>query len=116
MKFTQFYSKSKTPATLSNILDLAEEKALSYRNEDEQFSDTILPPTKATGSFTDEDCVDENGAGTFSNLPGNTRMLLEPTIICDSSKLNDKDIEEPVEEKSKGNKLTSHLGPGQKKI
>ena len=52
MKSTRFYGKSKTPATLSRLLDLAEENAWPYRNEDGQFSVTILPPTNATGYIT----------------------------------------------------------------
>ena len=69
MKSTQFYGKSKTPATLSRLLDLTEENARPYRNEDGQFSVTILPPKNAAGYITDEDSGDEDGAGTVNNLP-----------------------------------------------
>ena len=47
MKSNRFYGKSKTPAILSRLLDLAEENARPYQNEDGQFSVTILPPTNA---------------------------------------------------------------------
>ena len=70
MKSTRFYGKSKTPATLSRLLDLAEENARPYRNEDGQFSVTILSPTNATSYITDKDSGDEDGAGTVNNLPG----------------------------------------------
>ena len=69
MKSTRFYGKSKTPAALSRLLDLAEENAWPYRNEDGQFSVTLLPPTIATDYITDEDSGDEDGAGTVNNLP-----------------------------------------------
>ena len=97
MKSTQFYGKSKTPATLSRLLDLAEEKARPYRNEDGQFSVTILPPTNATGCITDEDSGDEDGAGTVNNLPGS--MLLAPAILDKSSNPNDETVEEPSKKK-----------------
>ena len=97
MKSTQFYGKSKTPATLSRLLDLAEENARPYRNEDGQFSVTILPPTNATGYITDEDSGDEDGAGTVNNLPGS--MLLAPAILDESSNPNDETVEELLKKK-----------------
>ena len=97
MKSTRFYGKSKTPATLSRLLDLAEENAWPYRNEDGQVSVTILPPTNATGYITDEDSGNEDGAGTFINLPGS--MLLAPAILDESSNPNDETVEEPPKKK-----------------
>ena len=63
MNFASFYGdcRSKTSTTLSRILDLTEENALPFRNEDEdQFSITKLPPKNATGYVTDEDSGDED--------------------------------------------------------
>ena len=97
MKSTRFYGKSKTPATLSRLLDLAEENAWRYRNEDGQFSVTILPPTNATGYITNEDSGDEDGTGTVNNLPGS--MLLAPAILDESSNPNDETVEEPPKKK-----------------
>ena len=92
MKSTRFYGKSRTPATLSRLLDLAEENAWPYRNEDGQFSVTILSPKNATGYITDED-----GAGTINNLPGS--MLLAPAILDEGSNPNDETVEEPPKKK-----------------
>ena len=99
MQSSRFYrnSKRKTPATLTKILDLAEANALSYRNEDNQFSVTILPPTNATGNITDED-----GTGSVNNLPAS--MLLAPAIIDESinpttTNPNDDDGEKPARKK-----------------
>ena len=78
---------------MSRLLDLAEENARPYQNEDEQFSVTILPPTNATGYITDEDSGYEDGAGTVNNLPGS--MLLAPAILDESSNPNDETVEEP---------------------
>ena len=97
MKSTRFYSKSKTPATLSRLLDLAEENAWPYRNENGQFSVTILSPINATGYITDEDLGDEDGAGTVNNLPES--MLLAPAIFDESSNPNDETVEEPPKKK-----------------
>ena len=97
MKSTRFYGKSKTPATLSRLLDLAEDNAWPYRNEDGQFSVTILPPTNATGYIADEDSGDEDGAGTVNNLPGS--MLLAPAIFDKSNNPNDETVEEPPKKK-----------------
>ena len=113
MKSTRFYGKSKTLATLSRLLDLAEENARSYRNEDGQFSVTILPPTNATGYITDEDSGDEDGAGIVNNLPGS--MLLAPAILDESSNPNDETVEEPPK-KNEESKLIHHLGPRPKQI
>ena len=88
---------SKTPTTLSRLLDLAEENAWPYRNEDGQFSVTILPPTNATGYITDEDSGDEDGAGTINNLPGS--MLLASAILDESSNPNDETFEESPKKK-----------------
>ena len=99
MKSTRFYSKSKITATLSRLLDFAEENAWPYRNEDGQFSVTILPPTNATGYITDEDSGDEDGAGTANNLPGS--MLLATAILDESSNPNDETVEEPPKQKRK---------------
>ena len=96
MKSTRFYGKSKTPATLSRLLDLAE-NARPYRKEDGQFSITILPPTNATGYITDEDSGDEDGAGTVNNLSGS--MLLALAILDKSSNPNDETVEEPPKKK-----------------
>ena len=48
MKSSSFYGncRNKTPTLLSRILDLADENALPYRSENDQFSVTVLPPTK----------------------------------------------------------------------
>ena len=97
MKSTRFYGKRKTPATLSRLLDLVEKNAWPYRNEDGQFSVTILPPTNATGYITDEDSGDEDGAGTISNFPGS--MLLAPAILDESSNPNDETVEESPKKK-----------------
>ena len=97
MKSTRFYGKSKTPATLSRLLDLVEENARPYRNEDGQFSVTILPPTNATSYITDEDSGDEDGAVTVNNLPRS--MLLAPAILDESSNPNDETVEEPPKKK-----------------
>ena len=53
MKLSRFYgySKNKTPTSLSRILDLADEYALPYRSEDDQFSVTVLPPINATNKY-----------------------------------------------------------------
>ena len=85
MKSSRFYGncRSKTPTSLSRILDLAEENALPYRSEDDHFSVTVLLPTNATGYIADEGSGDEVGAGTINNLPG--RMLLDSALIDDSS-------------------------------
>ena len=101
MKSTRFYGKSKTRATLSRLLDLAEENARPYRNEDGQFSLTILPLTNATGYtyITDEDSGDEDGARTVNNLPGS--MLLAPAILDKSSNPNDETVEEPPKKKQR---------------
>ena len=97
MKSTQFYGKTKTSATLSRLIDLAEENARPYWNEDGQFSVTILPSTNATGYITDEDSEDEDGARTVNNLPGS--MLLAPAILDESSNPNDETVEEPPKKK-----------------
>ena len=97
MKSTRFYGKNKTLATLSRLLDLAEENAWPYQNENGQFSVTILPPTNAMGYTTDEDSGDEDGAGTVDNLPGS--MLLAPAILDESSNPNDETVEEPPKKK-----------------
>ena len=89
---------------MSRILDLAEENALPYRSEDDQFSVTVLPPTNATGCIADEDSEDEDGAGTINNLPGS--MLLAPALIDDSSCKNVKNIKEPEEQPNKLKKQT----------
>ena len=99
MKSTRFYGKNKTPATLSRLLDLAEENVWSYRNEGGQFSVTTLPPTNATGYITDEDSGDEDGAGTVNNLPES--MLLAPAILDESSNPNDETVEEPSKKKQR---------------
>ena len=72
MKSSRFYGncRNKTPTSLSRILDLAEENALPYRSEHDQFSVIALSPTNATGFVTDEDSGNENGAETITNLPG----------------------------------------------
>ena len=72
MKSLRFYGncRNKIPTSLRRILDLAEQNALPYRNEDYQFSVTVLPPINATGYITDEDSGDEDGVGRISNLPG----------------------------------------------
>ena len=80
-------------ATLSRLLDLAEENSRPYQNEDGQFSVTILPPTYPTGYISDEDSGDEDGPGTVNNLPGS--MLLAPAILDESSNPNDETVEEP---------------------
>ena len=97
MKSTRFYGKSKTPAILSRLLDLAEENTWPYRNEDGQLSVTILPPTNATGYITDEDSGDEDGAGTVNNLPGS--MLLASAILDESSNPNDETVERSTKKK-----------------
>ena len=106
MKSSRFYGncRNKTPTSLSRILDLAEENALPYRNEDDQFSVTVLPPTNATGYITDEDSGDEDGAGTINNLPGS--MLLAPALIDDSSCKNVENIDEPEGPPNKRKKQT----------
>ena len=82
---------------MSRLLDLAEENARPNRNEDEQFSVTILLPTNATGYITDEDSGDKDGVRTVNNLPGS--MLLAPVILDESSNLNDETVEEPPKKK-----------------
>ena len=82
---------------MSRLLDLAEENARPYRNEDGQFSVTILPPTNVTGYITDEDSGDEDGAETVNNWPGS--MLLAPAILDESSNPNDETVEEPRKKK-----------------
>ena len=69
MKSLCFYDncRNKTPTSLSRILDLAEENALPYCSEDNQFSVTVLSPTNATGYITDEDSGDGDGAGMINN-------------------------------------------------
>ena len=99
MKSTRFYGKSKTPATLSRLLDLVDENARPCRNEDGQFSVTILPPTNATGYITDEDSGDEDGAGIVNNLPGS--LLLAPAILDESSNPNDETVEKPPKKKQR---------------
>ena len=96
---SRFYGKRKTPTTLSRLLDLEEENARPYRNEDGQFSVTILPPTNATGYITDEDSGNEDGAGTVNNLPGS--MLLAPAILDESSNPNDETVEAPPKKKQR---------------
>ena len=113
MKSTRFYGKSKTPATLSRLLDLAQENVWPYRNEDGQFSVTILPPTNAAGYITDQDSGNEDGAGTVNNLPGS--MLLAPAILDVSSNPNDETVKEPPK-RNEESKLIHHLGPGPKQI
>ena len=94
MNSASFYDncKSKTLTTLSRILDLAEENALPFRNEDEdQFSITILPPLNASGYVKDKDFGDEDGTKTINNLPGS--LLLAPAIVddsCNASEQNSK--------------------------
>ena len=107
MKFLRFYEncRNKTPTSLSRILDLAEENALPYRSEDDQFSVSVLSPTNATGFITDEDSGDEDGAGTIKNLPGS--MLLAPALIDDSSCKNVKNSEEPEGLPNKRKKQTN---------
>ena len=97
MKSTRFYGKSKTPATLSRLLDLAEENAWPYRNEDGQFFVNMLPPTNSTDYITDEDSGDEDGAVTVNNLPGS--MLLAQAILDKSSNPNSETFEEPPKKK-----------------
>ena len=82
---------------MSRLLDSAEENAWPHRNENGQFSVTILPPTNATGYIKDEDSGDEDGARTVNNLPGS--MLLGPAILDESSNPNDETVEEPPKKK-----------------
>ena len=96
--------RNKTPTSLSRILDLAEENALPNRNENDQFSVTVLSPTNVAGYITDEDSGHEDGAGTINNLPGS--MLLAPPLIDDSSCNNVEDIEEPEGPPNKRKKQT----------
>ena len=89
---------------MSRILDLAEENALPYRSEDNQFSVTVLPPTNATGNITYEDLREEDGAETINNLPGS--MILAPALIDDSNCKNVENIEEPERPLNKRKKQT----------
>ena len=117
MKSLRFYGncRNKTPTSLSRILDLAEENALPYRNEDDQFSVTVLPPTNATGYITDEDSGDEDGAGTINNLPGS--MLLAPALIDDSSCKNVEILmSQRGHQTNERSKLTSQNETGSKQI
>ena len=106
MKSSRFYGncRNKTPTSLSRILDLAEENALPFRSEDDQFSVTVLSPTNATGYITDEDSGNEDGAGTINNLPGS--ILLAPALIDDSSCKNVENIEETEGPPNKRKKQT----------
>ena len=72
MKSTRFYGncRSKTPTSLSRILDLAEENGLPYSSQDDQFLVTALPPINATGYVKHEDSGDEDGAGTTNSYQG----------------------------------------------
>ena len=99
---------------MSRLLDLAEENDWPHRNEDGQFSVTILPPTNAMGYITDEDSGDEDGAGTVNNLPGS--MLLAPAILDESSKPNDETVLKNHQKRNKESTLIHHLGPGPKQI
>ena len=86
------------------ILDLAEENALPYSSEDDQFWVTVLPPTNATDYITNEDPGDEDGVGTINNLPGS--MLLATALIEGSSCKNVENIEEPEGPPNKRKKKT----------
>ena len=106
MKSSRFYGncRNKISTSLSRILDLAEENALPYRSENDQFLVNVLPPTNATSYITDEDPGEEDGAGTINNLPG--IMLLAPALIDDSSCKNVENIEEPEGPPNKRKKQT----------
>ena len=108
-KSIQFYGKSKTPSTLTNVLNLTKENVLSYCNEDMHFFVTVLLPTNATGYVTDNDSGNEDDAGTVCNSPRS--VLLTLAVIGNSINRNYEDIEEAAKN-SKESKMTSHLGPG----
>ena len=116
MKSSRFYGncRNKTPTSLSRILDLAEENALPYRNEDDQFSVTVLPPTNATGYITDEDSGDEDGAGTINNLPGS--MLLAPALMIAVVKMSKISMSQRGHQTNERSKLTSQNETGSKQI
>ena len=59
---------------MCRILHLAENDALSHKNEDDQIKINVLPPTNATGNITDKESGDENGSRAINNLTGS--MLL----------------------------------------
>ena len=59
-------NKNTTSATLSRILDLGKNDALSHKNKDNQIKITVLSCTNATGNITDEDSGDENGLETIN--------------------------------------------------
>ena len=77
---------------------------MPYRNKNDQFLVTVLPPTNTTGYITDEDSEDEDRVGTISNSPKS--MLLAPALIDDSSCKNVEDIEEPEGPPNKQKKQT----------
>ena len=102
MKLFRFYknkNKNTTPATLCRILDLAENDALSHKNEDDQIKITVLPPTNATGNITDEDSGDEDSLGTINNLPGS--MLLASAELDHERSTTTEDDNEPTKKKPK---------------
>ena len=97
MKSFRFYgdkNKNTTPASLSRILDLAENDPLSHKNEDDQIKITIVPPTNATGDITDKD-----GTEIINNLPGS--MLLASAEVDRERNRVTEDDAEPAKKKPK---------------
>ena len=92
-------NKNTTPATLCSILDLAENDALSHKNEGDQIKITVLPPTNATGNITYKESGDENGSGTINNLTGS--MLVASAKLDHKRSTTTEDNNEPAKKKPK---------------
>ena len=102
MKPFRFYgnkNKNTTPATLCRILDLAENNAVSDKNEDNQIRITVLPPTNATGNITGEDSGDEDGSKTINHL--SRSVLLASAELNHERSTTTEDDDEPVKKKPK---------------
>ena len=92
-------NKNTTPATLCSILNLAENDALSHKNEGDQIKITVLPPTNATGNITYKESGDENGSGTINNLTGS--MLVASAKLDHKRSTTTEDNNEPAKKKPK---------------
>ena len=93
MKPFRFYgnkNKDTTLASLSSLLDLAENDPLSHKNESSRIKIAILPTANATGDITDENSGNEGGSGTINVLPG-SMLLPSASVNCERNTATEDD-------------------------
>ena len=92
---------------------MAENDALSHKNEDDQIKITVLPPTNANNNITDEGSDDKNGSGAINNLSG-SKLLASAELDHERrtmTEVDDKTAKKKTEKESR--KTKAKLGKHQ---